>query len=350
MRTAFVIMMVFMLHCLCITAQADVFNMESGLTSLETVTVGDPGNIGQLSGEGDGTYGLDRVCGAVSYSYRMGKYEVTAAQYTEFLNAKAKTDPYGLYNTNMWDYFHGCKIQRSGSDGSYTYSVASDYANRPVNFVSYWDACRFSNWLSNGQGDGNTETGAYSLNDYVGTDGRAIQRNTDAKWFLPNEDEWYKAAYYKGGGTNAGYWEYPTQSDTTPNNKVVSSDPENSANFYSNGYTINTPYWRTNVGDFENSESAYGTFDQGGNVSEWTEAIVYENSGNAYRGVRGGSYGGEDDYGLRASTRDCYSGPTSELAYIGFRVADSSVPEPSALMVLAIGGIGAILSFRKRCR
>ena len=79
---------------------------------------------------------------------------MTAGQYTEFLNAVAKTDTYGLYNTSMWSDSEGCKIERTGSPGSYSYSVASGYANRPVNYVSYWSSCRFSNWLNNAQPTG----------------------------------------------------------------------------------------------------------------------------------------------------------------------------------------------------
>ncbi|MFA6132782.1 MAG: SUMF1/EgtB/PvdO family nonheme iron enzyme [Phycisphaerae bacterium] len=207
-------------------AQADVFNMGgirdangtwTGLASLETVHVGDPGNVGEFSGKGvDGT-GRNN-CGAVAYEYNIGKYEVTAGQYAEFLNAVAKTDTYGLYNPWMAvvpTFPWGCNIQRTGSSGSYTYSVPIDRANRPVNNVCYWDACRFTNWLSNGQptgaqGPGTTETGTYTLNGYDGNDGRSIQRNADAKWAVTSEDEWYKAAYYKGGSTNAGYWDYRT--------------------------------------------------------------------------------------------------------------------------------------------
>ncbi|HET6427976.1 MAG TPA: PEP-CTERM sorting domain-containing protein, partial [Phycisphaerae bacterium] len=63
--------------------------------------------------------------GAVDYEYRIGKYEVTAGQYCEFLNAVAKTDTYGLYNTEMdGNAYASCKIQRSGSSGGYTYTVA----------------------------------------------------------------------------------------------------------------------------------------------------------------------------------------------------------------------------------
>jgi len=202
-------------------AMADVFNMPPGLTSLETVTVGDPGNVGELSGAGAGGYGPDRICGAVDDTYNIGKYEVTAGQYCEFLNAVAKTDTYGLYNTEMWSGKAGCKIERTGASGNYTYGVAPDWANRPVNFVSYWNACRFANWLHNGQptgaqGAGTTETGAYTLGGYNGDDGRTIHREPGARWVIPTEDEWYKAAYYKGGGINAGYWEYPTRSNAAP--------------------------------------------------------------------------------------------------------------------------------------
>ena len=36
---------------------------------------------------------------------------------------QGRTDTYGLYNADMWSEY-GCKIQRGGTSGSYTYSVA----------------------------------------------------------------------------------------------------------------------------------------------------------------------------------------------------------------------------------
>ncbi len=125
--------------------------------TIETVPVGNAGNAGELSGAGAGGFGSDRICGFVSYNYNIGKYEVTAGQYTAFLNAKAKTDDHGLYNTNMdtANHMYGCNIKRSGGGTEadpYSYTVASDWANRPVNYVSFWDSCRFANWLGNGQG------------------------------------------------------------------------------------------------------------------------------------------------------------------------------------------------------
>ena len=176
MKKVFAVTAALALLGLSIAAQADVFNLGTGFTNLETVPVGDPGNAGEVSG---GVYGAtDRICGSVGYNYRVGKYEVTAKQYTDFLNAKAKSDPYGLYIISMWDTSAGCKILQSGTSGNFSYSVASDYANRPVNCVSFWDACRFANWLGNGQGNGDTENGAYTIpNGYNGIDGRTIQRN-----------------------------------------------------------------------------------------------------------------------------------------------------------------------------
>jgi len=332
MRARLFLVLCLALLCLGTLARADVFD-------LETVTVADPGNVGELSGTGAGGVGPNRICGAVSYTYRIAKYEITAGQYCDFLNHKAKSDPNGLYNTAMWGS-QGCKIQRSGSSPNYSYSVASDWANRPVNYVSYWDACRFANWLHNGQGD--TETGAYTLNNYKSTDGRTIQRNPGALWYLPNEDEWYKAAYYKGGGMNAGYWDYPMQSNlpTVPSNDLIDPDLGNNANFtQSGGQTIGSPYYRTVAGEFENSESAYGTFDQGGNVFEWVETLVHD----ADRGMRGGSWNWTDGQ-LRASQRNDAT-PTVENPDYGFRVA--MVPEPSGVLGPA-GGLVSLLAIRRR--
>jgi hypothetical protein len=58
------------------------------------VTVGNPGNVADTRYASPGY-------GAVAYSYNIGKFEVTAGQYTVFLNAVAKTDTYGLYNGHM---------------------------------------------------------------------------------------------------------------------------------------------------------------------------------------------------------------------------------------------------------
>jgi formylglycine-generating enzyme len=315
--------------------------------TIDLTPVGNPGNAGELSGVGAGGHGNNMICGAVGYDYGIGKYEVTAGQYTEFLNAKAKSDPYGLYTSYMDTSFsqYGCGIVRSGSDGHYSYTVSADRANRPVNEVTYWNACRFVNWLSNGQGNGDTETGTYTLNGYRDEDGRNIARNPGSKWFLPTENEWYKAAYYdpnKAGG--GGYWDYPTGTNTVPSNTLSNPDPGTNANFTYKDinttiYTLGAPYWYTEVGAFGNSASAYGTFDQGGNVAEWTESVAIE-SESADRMLRGGSYW-QLSLAMRACERD-QSGPIYHNCLWGFRVA--SVPEPGSV-VLLLSGIASLAAY-----
>lgn len=130
--------------------------------------------------------------GSVSYAYKISKYPITNNLYCDFLNLKAKSDPYALYNTNMGSAIYG-GITRTGVSGSYSYTVKPNMSNKPVVYISWYDALRFANWMHNGANNGSTETGAYSIN---GAFGGAFTRNTNAKFWLPSEDEWYKAAYY----------------------------------------------------------------------------------------------------------------------------------------------------------
>lgn len=311
----------------------------NGNVTIATVTVGDAGNAGELSGFGK----LEATCGSVAYTYNIGKYEVTAGQYTAFLNAVAKTDTYGLYNANMARTNYGSGITRMGVEGSYSYSVDSNFVNRPVNYVSFWDACRFANWLHNGQPTGaqeagTTETGAYTLNGFNSHDGRNIQRNADWKWAVASENEWYKAAYYKGGSLNAGYWDYPTQTDTPPGCDL-NDVSGNNANYHGGSRPIDSPYYTTIVGEFEQSESAYGTFDQAGNLWEWNDTVI----STQHRGLRGSSWGTTGYDGMLASTRDFSSyfgyATSMETSEFGFRVSQAVavVPAPGAAALALIG-------------
>lgn len=309
------------------------------------VTVGNPGNAADISGDGAGGYGDGEpaIVGRVRYTYRISKYEVTAGQYTEFLNAVARSDPYGLYNADMQAEY-GCQIERLGSDGSYTYQVAADWQDRPVNYVSWGDAARFSNWLHNGQPTGaqesnTTEDGAYRLDGATSSTALlAVRRELDATYVIPSESEWYKAAYHKNDGVTGNYFDYPTSSDAPPMNDVVEPDPGNNANFQSllsgGRFSIGPPFWRTEVGEFENSASPYGTFDQGGNVWEWNESILY----GRFRGVRGGAYFGNSVLFLHAGSRTTAYNPTFDIDNVGFRVASvppfSGVPEPASPTLL----------------
>src|SRR5262245_12540688 len=78
--------------------------------------------------------------GLVGYDYSIGTYEVTNAEYAEFLNAKAASDPLGFYNTAMGSGFGG--ITRTGGDGSYIYTAIAGREDMPVVWVSIYDAMR----------------------------------------------------------------------------------------------------------------------------------------------------------------------------------------------------------------
>lgn len=312
----------------------------AALITIETVPVGNAGNAA------DPTTGY----GAVGYDYRMGKYEVTLHQYTVFLNAVAVADYYGLYNAKMQSEPNIAGIARQGSFGSYSYSVIGS-GLRPVTYVSWFDAARFVNWLENGQPSGamaagSTETGAYTLNGrFFGV----VTRNAQATYGLPTEDEWYKAAYHQPasqGGDSDGYWRYPTGSNATPNSRNGSSGDGNSGNFYRNdglvngfngGYAVNdslvfpTGNALTDAGAFSLADSFYGTFDQGGNLWEWNDAII----GGTARGMRGGSWNNAVNF-LEPTPRTAGRDPANELsADLGFRIV--IVPEPSVVGIVALG-------------
>ena len=313
--------------------------------TIATVPVGNPGNAGEWSGESYGGFGPNRICGAVGYTYNIGKYEVTAGQYTAFLNAVGGVDTYALYNTSMSSTQYGSGIARSvGSP--YTYTVAADFANRPVNYVSWGDAARFCNWLHNGQPSGGqslstTEDGAYYLNGATTDAGLlAVSREADWKWAITREDEWYKAAYHKNDGVTGNYFDYPTGVDTPAPGRDMADASGNNANYYGDPYPLDSPYRTTLVGEFQNSDSTYGTFDQGGNVAEWNETVV----ASSWRGLRGGSLNNYSVF-LAASVR--YSNtPAVEDDLIGFRVAN--VPEPGSLILLVSGAIVALILWRRR--
>ncbi len=317
--------------------------------TFDWATIGDPGNADDIHGAG---------FGGVATTYRISKTEVTNAQYVEFLNAVAATDTNALYSSSMGSNSLG-GITRSGSPGSYTYTVKADsigngpggadgedytYGDKPVVFVSFFDAMRFTNWLENGQPTGaqdasTTEAGVYNIGS-----GADEVRTPNATYFLPSEDEWYKAAYYdpnKSGG--AGYYDYPTSTDLLADldNNLPSSDTGNSVNFFLNDEftTGSISYPLTDVGAYTASVSPYGTFDQNGNVWEWNEGLINASA----RGIRGGSWGNLSSF-LNASSR-IGNLPSGETVNLGFRVA--SIPEPSTLLLGALASVGLLMRRRR---
>ena len=391
--------------------------------------------VGNLGNSNDAADSNGLSFGKVDYYYNISKYETTYGQYVEFLNAVAKSDPYGLFNPGMQQDLLLNGINRTGVDGSYNYSVAPSTGspltqntegseNKPVNYVNYLDTIRFANWMHNGKGSGSTETGAYSITTAAlvgatrwdnqitykatgdlsisvgdqaqasgltgsGFDTRSTIRSvtkkdgftyftvqnrnsngiatgsgtvtvipathaSGARYWIPTENEWYKAAYYnpnKNGLGSAGYYDWATKSDTTPGNTLINPSAPNLANTRTNtGFTKSPlssiflgqlpdplvgPNMLTEVGAFSGSASYYGTYDQDGNITEWNESIYdpisafgdYNGSINGTRSKRGASF---YNPASGSSLRDDGLMPNDAGYAAGFRLASASTLTPNS--------------------
>lgn len=281
--------------CLLGAAGSSLICLAAGaIIPMPTVVIGNPGNGPDP----------DSGFGAVPYVYAIGETGITNTQYCAMLNSVARVaDPNGLYNTKMAGGEGG--IKRTGVAGAYVYTPKPGRENGPVNFVGFWDACRFANWLHNGQpvglqGPATTEDGAYTMTEDAITN-NTVARNPNWLWAVTSENEWYKAAHHQPasqGGDFDHYWRYPTSSNSASTTQ---------ANFDMVVGEL-TPVYAY-------PPNFYQVYDLGGNVYEWNESFVFDAT---TRGRRGGSFKRNEAH-LRYTDRD-YSIPSTEGGALGFRI------------------------------
>ncbi|MEW6536614.1 MAG: SUMF1/EgtB/PvdO family nonheme iron enzyme [Candidatus Auribacterota bacterium] len=299
-------------------------------TLFDWQVIGDAGNTVNSNG-----------FGRVDYEYKIGTYEVTNSQYAIFLNAVAKSDPNGLYSTLMSSSTHG-GILRSGSPGSYTYSVKANYDQRPVTYVNWYDSARYVNWLQNGMQSvaSTTESGAYVfIGQYdVQLVGGVTYRQPTADVFLPSADEWYKAAFYD---PNTGVYFTYAIGDYT-----ITTSEANYAN------SVGTT---TEVGSYA-TPSPNDTFDQNGNVWEWNDTLLMSSDGIDFRDVFGGGWTSNVTF-LDNTVTDSgkFFDPIKDREHLGFRIASVltfdnggvPIPEPSTIILGLIAVTLAAMRKRK---
>jgi hypothetical protein len=138
--------------------------------------------------------------------YRSSTRSDTVIMNEDLASITIFTDPLLTSNSQVYSKRDGIIKNTAGSN--FYFTVKPGFENKPANFIGWLDAARFCNWMHNGMPTGvmaasSTEDGAYDLTGEVWfngsitkTNSTKLKRKPNAKWFLPNPNEWYKAAYY----------------------------------------------------------------------------------------------------------------------------------------------------------
>ena len=316
MKTATVLTLL-ALGCCCASAThaaTVAFGSGANMFDIEFLTIGNPGNPGDTTGK-------PNPAGSVGYDYGIGKFEIS-----------------------------GQMIDKANSEGELgiEHSFIPHGPDAAANFVSWYEAARFVNWL-------NTNTGHHSAYKFAvqpgqigysatapnelwtitdaGYDPTNLFRNSLARYFLPSVHEWYKAAYYDP--ISGVYYDYPTGSDSAPDGIDFVGDPNFEAvfkEFYSTSSPPG-PYDITNVGLL----SPYGTAGQGGNVQEWTETEYDltndDTSAYSFRFAPGGDFANSAELLTPSGWYSLFA--TDRFDNVGFRVA-SKIPEPRSYILVAM--------------
>lgn len=269
------------------------------------------------------TYGR----GGVAYDYRIGRTEITTAQWIQFANTFETLG-------GQWTNFAEPTFWGAEPDPNYTgpgqrwvVSDTTGAGNYPVGGISWRTAAMYCNWLCNGQSPSTTalQNGAYDASTFTtnsnNTYNDQLAHNPGARFWIPTLDEWLKAAHYdpnRNGPGQVGWWMYPNRSDTQ---MIYGPPPGGQAN----AGAYNFPYgWYTPLGSYPGQTSAFGLLDAAGEAREWVEEPWFAGGSLPANRVLMGStyaelsqYAEFDDRATQLSTESPWIGSSDE----GLRIA-----------------------------
>ena len=326
-------------------------------SGIEFVTVGDPGNPAWTGG------GLNNGRGAVDYQFRIGKFEVTTAQWAEFMNAaldRPSTDriPH-VFAPSQW----GAVGATPQNPGGQRFTVPAGREMIPTGGVDWRTSAIFCNWLHNGKGTSRESflSGAYDVSTfgYIGDGGGftdQLTRSPGARYYIPSLDEWMKASHWspdRNGPGQGGWYLYSNSSDSPhrygPPGVLVNGQPA-TANAGWNDFTYpgHNPF-SISLGSYTGVTSPWGLMDVAGGTSEWTEGTFWIPGEPVPRGrvYEGSGWVISPDFSDHVRSAGGSDFPTFFGFDIGLRVA-AAVPSPGCLLTVILGS--SLVARRRRRR
>jgi hypothetical protein len=316
---------------------------------IEFVTIGAPGNAPLV------TTGRANGRGSVNEEYRIGRFEITTAQWVQFMNAvsmrpQSEAIPFISPPQGIW----GARVDSSYSGPGVRYEVIPGQENRGVGNISWRTAAIYCNWLHNNQSTSRSAfmNGAYDVSTFgyavdpisglqdVPTDN--FTHNAGARFFLPTWDQWLKAVHYDAnrfGPGLGGWWDQPNASNTA----LIPGVPGNPLAQTSAGFLSPTPY-TIPLGSYPTVQTPWGLLDASGGTTEWTESFFQFIDGRRWPLLDGSSW-------TQSLVRDrvfefAAEFPSLDLLNFGFRIA-ATVPSPASGSLLMVA---ALVAVRRRRR
>jgi formylglycine-generating enzyme required for sulfatase activity len=270
--------------------QSQSFGTGENAFTMEFVEIGNPGNPADTGGN-------PNPCGSVNYVYSIAKYEVSR----DMINKANSEGGLGITMRNM---------EQLGGNG----------AKKPAVGICWNEAARFVNWLNIKEGfppaykfekapgeegySAESSIALWSPND-KGYDESNKYRNKLAKYSIPTNDEWYKAAFYNP--EKKEYSVYAVKSDGQSPLVLEEAKRYGKKDAHHSGLeprpissgkeSDGAVYGQTDAkgpADVDNAGglSSYGTMAQSGNACEWIETAQdgTNNDPNEHRQPRGGCW------------------------------------------------------------